>query len=289
MPVQVSEQELEWILWVDFHRARLAVDRYPDDPLSLGRGLNYATGAPESASDLKKPGQIKVRGEKLQREAFFMPLTLAMTHLRRPCRLCEACLKAEPERCEDGARYKYIHKDEWSEAEAENVNDLEQRIQGVFLRWEQLHYLDRRPPFLFTGSLAEEQRYLAQPGQDSWCAYLLPPGIEKARQMCESPDAPSWVRAALLDNRRSPLWCMDPKRRAMAPQWQQKEFVEEGGKIDESYRPEPGSVAVKCSRCDKWHVESEPCGGGYVRERDEAPSVLRSFLNKIRGTKRRKP
>lgn len=295
-PVAISETDLEALLWVDVYKSGRLADRFPDDPLSLGKKLNYFSGAPESANDLKTTGKVRLRGEKLQREAFLMPRNLATIHLRRPCldmppvsrgETCAACLSGGV--CTDGPTLKYVGEENWTALEGEEVADLDSRIQAVFLRWEDAHYLVRRPPFLFSGSEGGDSAWTAKPGQDTWAAYLLPPGIAKAKAFVESKDAPSWVRAVLDDNRRSSLWAMTPEQRANAPEWQQKEFREEGGTVDPTLvrSVEPSSLAVACSRCECFHPVATPCHPvALERLRRRRPGLLTRFLDKMRGVKK---
>lgn len=289
MGLAVSEKELEEILLVDFHRASFCVDRFPTDPLALGLGLNYATGAPESADDVRRGSTM--RGRRLQLEAFYMPGDIARTHILRPCNDCH--LNDRAAQCEHGSRLKYIDQDEWAPHERENYAELEQRIQAIFEKWSHppFCYVEKVPPVFFTGDRESERPWLAKAGKDSWCASLLPAGADAAKVFCEAPSAPSWVKHALEDNRRSPLWCMDDKRRAAAPQWQQKEFIDEGGKIYGSATVQEHAVAVRCSRCRTFHLAEDACPSGPVvplfqqaraKMREPSKGTLRKLLDRLR-------
>jgi hypothetical protein len=248
--VQVTDLELEEILLADFHRAGQQQDRLPDDPLALGLAgkLNQTTGVPESASDLKRHG---AHGEKLQRDGFIMPRNFALLHLLRPCKTCETCARGDEDRCENGPRLKYVEPEAWTDEEGRDIAELESRIQNVFRRWEAEGLLIREPPLFFSGSRAGDEQWIAPDEKDQWAARLTTKGIERAKAWATSPDAPAWVR----DSRRSRLWCMTDEQRRRAPQWQQKEFIAEGGKITGEASP----LATRCPRCRSFHMAGEPC------------------------------
>lgn len=285
MSVEINERDLDEMLLVAIHRTRSLADRYPDDPLALGTGLNSQTGAPESADHLKTPGQIRLRGEKLQREAFYMPRNLAEIHLRRPCETCETCRAGNLGACPNAPAFRYLDPLSWSADEAADVAELEARIHATFSRWEQEGMMIRRPPILFTGGLAEESPYLAKEGQDSWAWTITSKGLTRAREAFDLAGA--WKN----DNRRSALWVMTDTQRRNAPQWQQKEFQDEGGKISggPDARPTSPLLATACPRCRRFHTAAQPCPGPTVPgARDRRGPHKPGLLARIFGSRRKK-
>jgi len=254
--------DLELLVLGDFWRTlKFGIDRMAPDILALTRkqGLNWATGRPESANDLLAPGQIQFRNEKLLRHSYLCPWDLAAIHIQRSCDTCSECTSGNTARCESGPRLKYIPSREWTAEEAQDHAELEQRIQNLFRRWSKppFSFIDRKPPLV----LRPEDEQMKEE-DDVWACRITQRGIEKCVSVFQGPTPPRFQNGGPwsnpTDNRRSPLWCMTDVQRRNAPQWLQKEFTDEGGKI--SGPPVLVTpLATLCKACDMFHPVSDCC------------------------------
>jgi hypothetical protein len=269
----VSEAEVEHLLCVVIHRAGHLVDRLPEDPLSLGLGLNYAAGVPESANDVKRGGAVTRRGEKLQREAFYSPRAMALGHLVRPCGTCSLCRKDMSERCELGARLSNVAPSDWTEQEAKDAEFLEAQFQRIFRRWEGRGYFVRKAPVPFGG--VDDTAGLEK---DAWAASITSAGIDHAREVATAGDAPQWTK----HTRNSILWAKTAEQRRDAPQWLQEEFIAEGGVIDGPRNTERSPLVQMCGRCGRWHHEGSECPVIPVRHDVPLLEPAEGFLKKIK-------
>lgn len=226
---RLNDENLELLILGDFWRARDCADRLPDDILAC-ESLNYDTGLPDSANDILAPHAVRLSGESLVRDAFWSPDQLAKAHIRRPCGTCDTCRGGSLERCENGALLSRIHTRLWTKEECKDFVELRNRIQSLFRRWEIQGLIDRTPPYLWTGNETHER---ARKNKDTWAARLTTEGIEMAE--ARVPGTP------YANGPKSLLWAMTDAQRRAAPQWAQKEFVEEGGRIDGSGLILPGA------------------------------------------------
>lgn len=215
----LTDHELELMVLGDFYRTLEACDRLPEDIL-MCKSLDYETGLPTSANDLKLAGEITLGGEALAREAYWSPDQLAKTHVRRTCDRCEYCTSGRLERCVSGPLLSRVRQKDWTALEAAQVLELRSRIQELFRVWETRGLIDRTPPILWTGNESHER---ARQNKDTWAARLTTEGLKLARARVPGTE--------YAHGPRSLLWAMSDEQKRRAPQWAQKEYVAEGGLI----------------------------------------------------------
>ena len=178
-----------------YHAAVKQRDRIGSTPF---KRIDYGSGLPFSANDLAAPGH-QLRGEQMVLQMAIIPDRVARDVL--------GLIDRDPI--------------DWTEKEAQLHAALVDRVSDTLEKWRR------------KGWVVFEAPIIVNPGLDAPTDGRIPAmGVRPTRALIAEAKKVIPRHANLANRPLSPLWGMTPAARRAAPQWAQKEFVNEGGSLD---------------------------------------------------------